>query len=47
MEWMVGVSPTDLLSASSGSHDPNASVYTERQRTDAKRQLLNLVRVSL
>lgn len=43
MEWIVGESPTDLLSVSSGSSADDTSTYTERQRLEAKRRLLDLV----
>lgn len=43
MEWIVGESPTDLLSVSAGSSIDNGSTYSERQRLDAKRRLLDLV----
>lgn len=43
MEWIVGESPTDLLSVSSGSSADDTSTYTERQRLEAKRHLLDLV----
>lgn len=43
MEWMVGESPTDLLSMSTGSSVDNDSAYAERQKFDAKRRLLDLV----
>ncbi|CAK8573194.1 unnamed protein product [Lathyrus sativus] len=39
MEWMVGESPTDLFSVSTGK----VSEYSDRQRVDAKRRLLDLV----
>lgn len=39
MEWMVGESPTDLLSISTG----DSSTYSERQKLEAKRRLLDLV----
>ncbi|KAJ0046307.1 hypothetical protein Pint_06067 [Pistacia integerrima] len=39
MEWMVGESPTDLLSISTG----DSSTYSERQKLEAKRCLLDLV----
>ncbi|ONH91898.1 hypothetical protein PRUPE_8G142600 [Prunus persica] len=44
MEWIVGESPTDLLSVSAGSSIDNGSTYSERQRLDAKRRLLDLVK---
>ncbi|XP_021832770.1 uncharacterized protein LOC110772624 [Prunus avium] len=44
MEWIVGESPTDLLSVSAGSSIDNGSEYSERQRLDAKRRLLDLVK---
>lgn len=40
MEWISGDSPTDLLTISTGK--PN-SAYSERQKVDAKRRLLDLV----
>ncbi|KAJ1406418.1 UbiB domain, partial [Sesbania bispinosa] len=43
MEWMVGESPTDLLSLSTGNPVGNVSEYSERQKVDAKRRLLDLV----
>lgn len=43
MEWMVGESPTDLVSVSTESSVDNGSAYSERQRFDAKRRLLDLV----
>lgn len=39
MEWMVGESPTDLFSVSTGK----VSEYSDRQRVDAKRRLLDMV----
>lgn len=43
MEWMVGESPTDLLSVTAGNTVGNVSEYSERQKLDAKRRLLDLV----
>lgn len=43
MEWMVGESPTDLLSISTGNSVGNVSVHWERQKVEAKRRLLDLV----
>nr|XP_029145126.1 uncharacterized protein LOC112712589 isoform X2 [Arachis hypogaea] len=43
MEWMVGESPTDLLSASTGTSARNVSEYAEKQKVDAKRRLLDMV----
>lgn len=43
MEWMVGESPTDLLSASTANSIGEVSEYSERQKVDAKRRLLDLV----
>ncbi|KAK7343844.1 hypothetical protein VNO77_12910 [Canavalia gladiata] len=43
MEWMVGESPTDLLSLSAGNSVEDVSEYSERQKVDAKRRLLDLV----
>lgn len=44
MEWIVGESPTDLLSVSAaGSPVESGSTYSERQILDAKRRLLDLV----
>lgn len=43
MEWMVGESPTDLISVSTGNSVGNVSEYSERNKVDAKRRLLDLV----
>ncbi|KAF3969324.1 hypothetical protein CMV_006874 [Castanea mollissima] len=43
MEWIIGESPTDLLSVSTGNFIDHGSRYTERQQFDAKRRLLDLV----
>lgn len=43
MEWMVGESPTDLVFVSTESSVDNGSAFSERQRLDAKRRLLDLV----
>ncbi|XP_034704591.1 uncharacterized protein slr1919 [Vitis riparia] len=43
MEWMVGENPSDLISASAGNSVAHVSGYSERQQTDAKRRLLDLV----
>lgn len=43
MEWIVGESPTDLLSASTGSSADKGLVYSERQRFDARMRLLDMV----
>ncbi|KAK9019492.1 hypothetical protein V6N11_054010 [Hibiscus sabdariffa] len=43
MEWMVGESPTDLLSITSSNSNKHGSKYLERQKADAKRRLLDLV----
>ncbi|CAL0300629.1 unnamed protein product [Lupinus luteus] len=43
MEWMVGESPTDLLSLSTGNSIGNVSEYSEKQKVDAKKRLLDLV----
>ncbi|KAK7357061.1 hypothetical protein VNO80_16342 [Phaseolus coccineus] len=43
MEWMVGESPTDLLSVTAGNSVGNVSEYSERQKLDSKRRLLDLV----
>lgn len=43
MEWIIGESPTDLLSVSTGNFIDHGSHYTERQQFDAKRRLLDLV----
>ncbi|XP_038893449.1 uncharacterized protein sll0005 [Benincasa hispida] len=40
MEWISGDSPTDLLTISTGKP---SSPYSERQKVDAKRRLLDLV----
>ncbi|MCI91120.1 putative aarF domain-containing protein kinase chloroplastic-like, partial [Trifolium medium] len=42
MEWMVGESPTDLLSVSTGNSTGEVSEYSDRQNVDAKRRLLDL-----
>lgn len=42
MEWIVGESPTDLLSVSTGNPVDLGS-YSDRQKLDAKRRLLDLV----
>jgi beta-lactam-binding protein with PASTA domain len=44
MEWMVGESPTDLLSVSTGNSTGEISEYSDRPNVDAKRRLLDLVR---
>ncbi|KAI4302337.1 hypothetical protein MLD38_038094 [Melastoma candidum] len=43
MEWMVGESPTELLSISSPESILQGSIYSEKQICDAKRRLLDLV----
>lgn len=43
MEWMVGESPSDLIYVSSKDSVDNGSNYLERQRSDARRRLLDLV----
>lgn len=43
MEWVVGESPTDLVSVSTGNSRGNVPEYSERQKVDAKRRLLDLV----
>ncbi|KAE9618377.1 putative cadmium-transporting ATPase [Lupinus albus] len=43
MEWMVGESPTDLLSLSTGNSIEDVSEYSERQKVDAKKRLLDMV----
>ncbi|EEF29135.1 Ubiquinone biosynthesis protein coq-8, putative [Ricinus communis] len=43
MEWVVGESPTDLLSISAGNAVDHGYAYSERQKTEAKRRLLDLV----
>ena len=43
MEWMVGESPTDLLSLTTSNSIKHGSKYLERQKVDAKRRLLDLV----
>ena len=40
MEWISGDSPTDLLTIST---EKTSSAYSERQKVDAKRRLLDLV----
>lgn len=44
MEWIAGESPTDLLSVSNGNSVDRGSPYSGRQKFDAKRRLLDLVR---
>ena len=43
MEWMVGESPTDLLAVCTGSSVDNGFAYSERQKFEAKRRLLDMV----
>ncbi|KAE8711965.1 TMEM115 protein [Hibiscus syriacus] len=43
MEWMVGESPTDLLSVTMSNSIDHGSKYFERQKVDAKKRLLDLV----
>lgn len=43
MEWIVGESPTDLVSISTENSTGKVSEYSERQKVDAKRRLLDLV----
>ncbi|GAY49580.1 hypothetical protein CUMW_120180 [Citrus unshiu] len=43
MEWMVGESPTDLISLSTGSSVDGSSTHLDRQKLDAKWRLLDLV----
>lgn len=43
MEWMIGESPTDLLSLSTENSVGNVSVQLDWQRVEAKRRLLDLV----
>lgn len=43
MEWMVGESPTELLSVSAAKSTGEVSEYSERQKLDAKRRLLDMV----
>ncbi|XP_030488656.2 uncharacterized protein LOC115705459 [Cannabis sativa] len=43
MEWIVGDSPTQLLSVSTGNSDDNWLSYTEKQRFEAKGRLLDMV----
>ncbi|KAL6498253.1 hypothetical protein OROGR_028650 [Orobanche gracilis] len=43
MEWVVGESPTDLVSVSTGNSAGNVPEYSERRKVDAKRRLLDLV----
>ncbi|GAV89069.1 APH domain-containing protein/ABC1 domain-containing protein [Cephalotus follicularis] len=43
MEWMVGESPNDLFALSANKSNDNGSNYSERQKSDAKRRLLDLV----
>lgn len=43
MEWMVGESPSDLIYMSSKSSVDSGSNFLERQQSDARRRLLDLV----
>ncbi|XP_050209430.1 uncharacterized protein LOC126660133 [Mercurialis annua] len=43
LEWVVGESSTDLLSLSAGNASDHGSSYSNRQKTEAKRRLLDLV----
>lgn len=43
MEWIVGESPTDLLAITAGNSVNQLSTYSDRQKIDAKRRLLDLV----
>lgn len=43
MEWVVGESPTALLSQTSGNTNDRGQIISERQKTEAKRRLLDLV----
>lgn len=42
MEWLAGENPTELLAKCNTSFE-NESQYSEKQRIDAKRHLLDLV----
>ncbi|XP_043814424.1 uncharacterized protein sll0005 isoform X6 [Manihot esculenta] len=43
MEWVIGESPTNLLSLSTGDTVDQDSEYSERHKIEAKRRLLDLV----
>lgn len=43
MEWMVGESPSDLIYLSSKNPVPKGANYLEREQSDARRRLLDLV----
>ncbi|OWM70178.1 hypothetical protein CDL15_Pgr026028 [Punica granatum] len=43
MEWMVGESPTDLISVATGYSVERGSYYSEKQKHEAKRRLLDMV----
>lgn len=43
MEWVIGESPTNLLSLSAGDTVDQDSEYSERHKIEAKRRLLDLV----
>ena len=43
MEWMVGDNPSDLISISSKELIDHGFKYSERQKSDAKRRLLDMV----
>lgn len=44
MEWMVGESPTELLSISTPESVVEGFIYSEKQIYDSRRRLLDLVR---
>lgn len=43
MEWMVGESPTDLMTMSTKDSVGHHSTHSERLQNDAKHRLLDLV----
>lgn len=43
MEWMVGESPTDLISISTEDSMYQGASYSEKQKHEAKRRLLDMV----
>lgn len=45
LEWVVGESPTELISLLSNNINNDGSVYSDRQHIDVKRRLLDMVGV--
>lgn len=46
MEWVVGDSPTDLLTRSTGNAVDHGFAYTEKKKLEARKNLLDLVSIS-